>query len=101
MEPEEYFEDAYCHYIVFELARGGDLLEALKQKPRGFDDSHARCFVHQAMRGLAFLHGRRVAMQDVSLENMLLHVDEASGNFMIKVCDPGQAVTFEVDDNGE
>ena len=34
MEIEDNFEDAYCFYIVFELARGGDLLEAVKQKPR-------------------------------------------------------------------
>jgi len=101
MEPEEHFEDAYCFYVVFELARGGDLLEALKQKPHGFDEPHAQFLIMQAAKGLAYLHGRRVAMQDVSLENMLLHVDEASGYYQVKVCDPGQAVVFEVDENGE
>ena len=38
----EAFEDAYCHYVVFDLARGGDLLEALKRKPRGFPEDDAR-----------------------------------------------------------
>lgn len=101
MEAEEHFEDAYCFYVVFELARGGDLLEALKQKPHGFDEAHAQFLIKQAARGLAFLHERKVAMQDVSLENMLLHVQESTGHYQVKICDPGQAVIFEVDQNGE
>lgn len=101
MEPEEHFEDAYCFYVVFELCRGGDLLEALKQKPHGFDEGHAQYFIQQAAKGLAFLHERHVAMQDVSLENMLLHVMENTGHYMVKVCDPGQAVIFDVGQDGE
>jgi len=101
MEPEEHFEDAYCFYVVFELARGGDLLEALKQKPHGFREPHAQFLIQQAAKGLAFLHKRKVAMQDVSLENMLLNVNENSGQYEVKVCDPGQAVVFELDEAGE
>ncbi|CAK0831969.1 unnamed protein product, partial [Prorocentrum cordatum] len=100
MEPEEYFEDNLCFYVVFQLAHGGDLLEALKKKPHGFDEAHAQFFIKQAAKGLAFLHGRRVAMQDVSLENLLLHVDESTGGFRVKICDPGQAVVFEVSPSG-
>jgi len=101
MEPEDHFEDAYCFYVVFELARGGDLLEALKQKPQGFKETHAQFLIQQAAKGLAFLHQRKVAMHDVSLENMLLHVNETSGQYQVKVCDPGQAVMFELDETGE
>lgn len=101
MEVEEYFEDAYCFYVVFELARGGDLLEALKHKPHGFDEKEAQYYIKQAALGLSFLHRRRVAMQDVSLENMLLHVDERTGNFQVKICDPGQAIVFDQGQNGE
>lgn len=101
MDTEDHFEDMYCFYVVFDLCRGGDLLEALKQKPHGFDEAHAQFLMQQAAKGLAYLHRRRVAMQDVSLENMLLHVDEASGYYQVKVCDPGQAVIFETDHNGE
>mmetsp|Transcript_46058 Transcript_46058/g.71904 ORF Transcript_46058/g.71904 Transcript_46058/m.71904 type:complete len:788 (-) Transcript_46058:109-2472(-) len=101
MEAEEHFEDAYCFYVVFELARGGDLLEALKQKPHGFDEAHAQFLIKQAVQGMALLHERRVAMQDVSLENMLLHVQETTGHYQVKICDPGQAVIFDVDENGE
>uniref|UniRef100_A0A6T0VEZ7 Protein kinase domain-containing protein n=1 Tax=Alexandrium monilatum TaxID=311494 RepID=A0A6T0VEZ7_9DINO len=101
MEAEEHFEDLYCFYVVFDLCRGGDLLEALKQKPHGFEESHAQFLIKQAAKGLAYLHKRRVAMQDVSLENMLLHVNETSGHYQVKVCDPGQAVIFDTDLNGE
>lgn len=101
MEPEEHFEDAYCFYVVFELCRGGDLLEALKQKPHGFDEGHAQYLIKQAAKGLAFLHERHVAMQDVSLENMLLHVQENTGHYKVKICDPGQAVIFDVDSEGQ
>lgn len=101
MEPEEHFEDQYCFYVVFDLCRGGDLLEALKQKPHGFDELQAQSLIKQATQGLAYLHGRRVAMQDVSLENMLLHIDETTGNYRVKVCDPGQAAIFDLDANGE
>jgi len=101
MEPEEHFEDAYCFYVVFDLCRGGDLLEALKQKPHGFDEAHAQYLIKQAALGLAFLHERHVAMQDTSLENMLLHVQESTGHYQVKICDPGQAVIFEVDKDGE
>jgi len=101
MEAEEHFEDMYCYYVVFDLCRGGDLLEALKQKPHGFDEAHAQFLMRQAAKGLAYLHRRRVAMQDVSLENMLLHINETNGHYQVKVCDPGQAVIFEMDQNGE
>jgi len=96
MQVEDHFEDQYCHYIVFELARGGDLLEALKLRPHGFEEHQAQFLIGQAAKGLAGLHERRLAMQDVSLENMLLHVLD-DGEYQVKICDPGQAVHFEVD----
>eukprot|EP00747_Dinoflagellata_sp_TGD_P180561 gnl/TRDRNA2_/TRDRNA2_33201_c0_seq1.p1 gnl/TRDRNA2_/TRDRNA2_33201_c0~~gnl/TRDRNA2_/TRDRNA2_33201_c0_seq1.p1 ORF type:complete len:839 (+),score=113.86 gnl/TRDRNA2_/TRDRNA2_33201_c0_seq1:347-2518(+) len=96
MQVEDHFEDQYCHYIVFELARGGDLLEALKLRPHGFEESQAQFLIGQAARGLVALHHRRLAMQDVSLENMLLHVLD-DGQYQVKICDPGQAVLFETD----
>ena len=92
----EAFEDEFCHYIVFELAKAGDLLEALKLKPDGFSEQQCRFMIRQATKGLAKLHDRRVAMQDVSLENMLIFVYDLEG-IRIKVCDPGQAVEFQRD----
>jgi serine/threonine protein kinase len=91
----------YCHYIIFELARGGDLLEALKLRPRGFEEHEAQYLIGQAALGLSRLHQRGLAMQDVSLENMLVHILD-DGRFQVKVCDPGQATVFQVDaEHGE
>ena len=68
----EAFEDEYCHYIVFELAARGDLLEALKLKPDGFRERECRFLIREAVLGLQKLHERKLAMQDVSLENLLI-----------------------------
>lgn len=96
MQVEDYFKDEHCHYIVFELAHGGDLLEELKLRPLGFPEAEAQHLMAQACKGLAELHRRRLAMQDVSLENMLIsHLPD--GEWQIKICDPGQAKKFDVD----
>lgn len=102
MQVEDHFEDGNCFYVVFELTRNGNLLQLLKQKePQGFDELQARSLVMQACKGLEFLHKRRVAIQDVSLESMLLFcADEHSGNYTVKICVPTQAIIFELDSNG-
>eukprot|EP00397_Hematodinium_sp_SG-2012_P016579 GEMP01016921.1.p1 GENE.GEMP01016921.1~~GEMP01016921.1.p1 ORF type:complete len:759 (+),score=112.96 GEMP01016921.1:162-2279(+) len=100
VEVVDSFEDQWCHYIVFDLGGGGDLLEALKKKPFGFAEQNAQYLIRMAAQGIASLHNRNLAMQDVSLENMLLFADECS-RAVIKICDPGQAVLFEREKNDE
>lgn len=100
VEVIEAFEDRWCHYIVFDLGTGGDLLEALKKKPSGFAEPNAQYLIRMAAQGLNSLHSRNLAMQDVSLENMLVFPDSTQRAW-IKVCDPGQAVLFDRNDNGE
>ena len=80
-----------CHYIVFHLADRGDLLELLKTKPEGFPESVSQNLIRQACQGLADLHKRGLAMQDVSLENLLVFTAGYAG-VRVKLCDPGQAV---------
>jgi len=96
VQMEDEFSDQHRHYIVSELAKGGDLLEALRLRPGGFPEHQAQILVRGATIGLATLHLRGLAMQDVSVENMLLYELE-DGEWQVKVCDPGQAVTFSVD----
>mmetsp|Transcript_9522 Transcript_9522/g.26784 ORF Transcript_9522/g.26784 Transcript_9522/m.26784 type:complete len:827 (-) Transcript_9522:150-2630(-) len=100
MEVEDHFKDQYCHYIVFDLAPGGDLLELLKTRPNGFEEQQAQFLIGQAARGLSWLHQQHMAMQDVSLENMLINYLE-DGQYQIKICDPGQATLFETGSGGE
>lgn len=93
---EDHFGDQCYHFVVSELASGGDLLEALRLRPNGFKERQAQPLIREAARGLLSLHRRGLAMQDVSLENMLLYVLE-DGTWQVRICDPGQAVTFESD----
>lgn len=96
MQLEDNFSDDSYHYVISQLASGGDLLDALRLRPSGFPEEQARRLVLGCAKGLASLHLRGLAMQDVSVENMLLHVEE-DGAWNVKVCDPGQAATFIVD----
>mmetsp|Transcript_62873 Transcript_62873/g.182386 ORF Transcript_62873/g.182386 Transcript_62873/m.182386 type:complete len:740 (+) Transcript_62873:64-2283(+) len=93
---EDHFADEFYHYVVSELASHGDLLEALRQTPGGFDEDQAQMLVLGAAQGIAQLHERGLAMQDVSLENLLLHVFD-DGQWQVRICDPGQAVAFSLD----
>jgi len=96
MQVHDNFVDDYYHYVVSELASGGDLLDALRLRPNGFPEHQAQQLVLHAAKGLASLHLRGLAMQDVSVENMLLHVMD-DGDWHVKLCDPGQASTFIID----
>lgn len=93
---EDHLADDQRHYIVSELATGGDLLEALRAKPGGFSEDTARTLMMGAAKGLASLHARGLAMQDVSVENMLIY-ELPNKKWQVKVCDPGQAIIFELD----
>jgi len=93
---EDHFGDQCYHFVVSELASGGDLLEALRLRPNGFKERQAQPLIREAAKGLLSLHQRGLAMQDVSLENMLLYVLE-DGSWQVRICDPGQAATFETD----
>lgn len=94
---EEHFGDESCHYVVSELATGGDLLEALKLRPGGLYERQAQDLVLQAVKGLCSLHERGLAMQDVSLENMLLY-PRGDGEWQVRLCDPGQAAPLTFDE---
>ena len=96
MSPLLFFEDPRAHYVVMPYARGSDVLETLKRRPEGFDEPTARYIFRQVVSAVAYLHEQRVALQDISLENFLLFVNPVSGLFEVKLCDPGQAVTFSL-----
>ncbi|EER20565.1 MAP kinase-interacting serine/threonine-protein kinase, putative [Perkinsus marinus ATCC 50983] len=104
LELLDHSEDDHCHYLASPLARGGDLLEALKEVSNatesGFQEKIVKCVVAEAAQGIAHLHSHGLALQDVSLENMLLFVDPESGNYTVKICDPGQATEFTIDKHG-
>ncbi|CAK8999432.1 unnamed protein product [Durusdinium trenchii] len=60
---EDTFGDDDRHYVVMELASGGDLMEALELRHSGFQEEHAKKLILDVARGLASLHMRGLAMQ--------------------------------------
>jgi len=93
---EDTFGDDDRHYVVMDLAKGGDLMEAMQVHRFGFQEEQAKLLILDVARGLASLHMRGLAMQDVTLENMLLFIEE-DGQWQVRVGDPGQAVAFVMD----
>jgi len=96
LQLEDSFADDQCHFLVSSFAAGGDLLEALRLRGCGFPEKEVQLLIRDAAIGLTSLHLRGIAMQDVSLENMLLDIRE-DGTRRVKICDPGQAARFAVD----
>jgi serine/threonine protein kinase len=91
------FQDAQHYYVVTRFAEGGDLAEWLhKHKDdESFTEEQARQLIHGIAKGLAGLHKRGLAMQDVSLENVLLQILPESGILEPQICDAGQAVMLK------
>ncbi|CAE7524268.1 Stk33, partial [Symbiodinium natans] len=82
-------ESPLCEIRFAEMMKGLDNVLQL-------EEDQAKLLILDVARGLASLHMRGLAMQDVTLENMLLFVDE-DGQWQVRVGDPGQAVAFVMD----
>ena len=88
----EYGQDIYVKdsgkvrnvsYIILELAQGGEVFDYIANSGR-FQESIARYYFHQFMRGLKYCHDKGVAHRDLKPENILLDED-----FNLKIADFG------------
>jgi len=76
----ETFMDAKSLYLVMELCRGGDLVDAiLTEAPDGFDEARAGGFIRQMLAALAYLH----ASPPGSSKPIIAHRDVKANNFML------------------
>ena len=57
-------------YVVMELLRGGDLLEAIT-KEGAFRERDAAVVMHRLFTGLETMHAKNMAHRDVKLENLI------------------------------
>ncbi|KAF9403863.1 hypothetical protein BGX21_009229, partial [Mortierella sp. AD011] len=81
------FSEENHHYVVMELARGGELFDRVREKQR-FSESEARFVFRQLLSGVKYLHDRGIVHRDLKLENILL-MDEDS--LIVKISDFGLA----------
>jgi hypothetical protein len=58
-------------YIVTELLKGGELLEALLERG-AYSERDARTIFRPILEGIAYLHAKRITHRDLKLENLLL-----------------------------
>jgi len=73
------YEDAENLYLVLDLARGGDFFDRILDNtdPIGhFNETDARAYFLQLMRGLQACHERGIAHRDLKPENLLLRMDD-------------------------
>ncbi|KAI1320077.1 hypothetical protein EDD11_002049 [Mortierella claussenii] len=81
------FSEERDHFVVTELARGGELFDRVKKKGR-FTESESRFVFRQLLEGVKYLHDRGIVHRDLKLENILL-MDE--DNLAVKISDFGLA----------
>lgn len=75
------FEDIY---IVTDLMKT-DLGRVMYSKQR-LTEEHHQCFIHDALRGLAYLHSASIVHRDIKPANLLVNAD-----CKLKICDFGLA----------
>lgn len=90
---EVYEEQSHC-YLVMELMRGGELFDVILDR-KIFSEREARTATRCLLRGLDYMHERRVAHRDLKPENLLLRDAHSVGT--IKLADFGFAKRVMVD----
>jgi serine/threonine protein kinase len=79
-------ENANCFFLILDYARGGDLLNLIKDQSY-FDEDIARHYFHQLVDAVAYMHDHNVIHRDLKPENILFGDDGR-----LKVCDFGFAI---------
>jgi serine/threonine protein kinase len=82
----EVFQNQKYFFFVMEYASGGDLLQLMKKKSR-LSEKTARGIFVQLVRGLQFIHSKKILHRDIKLDNILL--TDSEGDIKAKICDFG------------
>lgn len=83
----EYFDEKRKFYLVTELLRGGELLQAVIDRER-YDERDAKDCFAQMLRGIEYLHSKKITHRDLKLENLML---KEPGSNQVKIVDFGLA----------
>ncbi|KAF8977014.1 hypothetical protein BGZ46_007725 [Entomortierella lignicola] len=85
------FSEEKYHYVVTELARGGELFDRVREKHH-LTESEARFVFRQLLEGVKYLHDRGIVHRDLKLENVLL-MDKDS--LIVRISDFGLSSVIE------
>ncbi|KAI5450774.1 Calmodulin-dependent protein kinase cmk2 [Naganishia albida] len=90
----DHFESRDKHYIVFELATGGELFDRILSKGR-FTEADAIEALKQVLEAVTYLHSHDVVHRDLKPENILYRTKEEHSGLVL--CDFGVARHLEPD----
>lgn len=82
-------------YIVTERG-GADLFDFFDNHPEGVDPKWAKEIVANIMKGVTYIHRRRICHRDLKPENILLAFDTETGKCTdLKLCDFGLSTVYD------
>jgi len=88
--PENYLKKVFHHpYLLVEYAQSKDLFYLVRDL-KSLDEEVARTYFHQVIKGIEYIHKKKIAHMDIKLENLFLDKD-----YSIKVGDFDLAQYFE------
>ena len=83
-----------CHYLVFDLASGGELFDDVIAK-KSYSELQATCFMVQILEGVRYMHEKNVVHRDLKPENILLVHNKNSADITLKIADFGLAIQMK------
>ena len=92
------FEDQSKVYLVFELLRGGELLDKILRQ-KFFSEREARAVMEVVASSVKYLHQNGVVHRDLKPSN-ILYADDSGNPNTIRICDFGFAKQLRAD-NGK
>lgn len=68
---DRYFEDKENVYIMLDICSNGSLSDLIKRRKR-LHEVETRYYIHQLVRGIQYVHSRKVIHRDLKLGNLFL-----------------------------
>lgn len=93
-----YHEDKEKFYIIMEYLEGMDLFDFICKHPKFFihNPTYFWFVVEDILRGIAYIHSKRIAHMDIKPENVYILLDKSGNIIGVKLIDFG--LSMEVDD---
>ena len=88
----ETFETKRHMILAMELCAGGDLLNYVRKRKK-LDEAEAKVIFKQIIKGLGYIHKKRILHRDIKLDNILL-----DGKGRVKIADFGVSKHVKLND---